>query len=266
MPGAGAGLGFSAPPTLPPRWKLTKPAYSAQFIYLTVVCHNKKTEIAYIMKCPHCIVEINPNFSEKFLGKDSESAWSIYAMICPNPKCKKLIVDLACGQPKNPMSGLLNVTHRQTVRPFATSRPPVPNTVGEEFAKDYREACLIQSFSPKASAALSRRCLQNILREKSGIKHGNLASEIQQVIDSNSLPSHLSESLDVVRIIGNFAAHPIKSTSTGEIVDVEPGEAEWLLDVIEALFDFYFVQPAIIKGKRAALNKKLADSGKPTLK
>jgi hypothetical protein len=29
-----------------------------------------------------------------------------------------------------------------------------------------------------------------------------------------------------VRTIGNFAAHPIKSTSTGTIVDVEPGEAE----------------------------------------
>ena len=36
MPGAGAGIGVSAPPTLPPRWKLTKPAYSAQFIYPAV--------------------------------------------------------------------------------------------------------------------------------------------------------------------------------------------------------------------------------------
>jgi hypothetical protein len=33
--------------------------------------------------------------------------------------------------------------------------------------------------------------------------------------------------LDAIRTIGNFAAHPIKSTSSGEIVDVEPGEAEW---------------------------------------
>ena len=36
MPGAGAGLGVFAPQTLPPRWKLTKPAYSAQFIYPAV--------------------------------------------------------------------------------------------------------------------------------------------------------------------------------------------------------------------------------------
>jgi hypothetical protein len=80
------------------------------------------------------------------------------------------------------------------------------------------------------------------------------------------LPTHLTESIDAVRNIGNFAAHPIKSTSTGEIVDVELGEAEWLLDVLESLFDFYFVQPAILKAKRDALNKKLMDAGKPSLK
>ena len=134
------------------------------------------------------------------------------------------------------------------------------------FAQDYNEACLIINLSPKASAALSRRCLQNILRDKAGVKKGNLANEIQLVIDSNSLPSHLSESIDAVRNVGNFAAHPLKSTSSGEIVEVEIGEAEWLLDVLEALFDFYFVQPAILKSKKDALNKKLADIGKPPMK
>ncbi len=39
--------------------------------------------------------------------------------------------------------------------------------------------------------------------------------------------------IDAVRVIGNFAAHPIKSKSTGEIVDVEPGEAEWNLNTLE---------------------------------
>ena len=29
-----------------------------------------------------------------------------------------------------------------------------------------------------------------------------------------------------------FGAHPIKSTSTGEIVEVEPGEAQWNLDAV----------------------------------
>lgn len=74
------------------------------------------------------------------------------------------------------------------------------------------------------------------------------------------------ESLDAVRNIGNFAAHPTKSKSTGEIIDVEPGEAEWNLDVLESLFDYFFVQPALIKKKREELNRKLGDAGKPEMK
>jgi hypothetical protein len=82
----------------------------------------------------------------------------------------------------------------------------------------------------------------------------------------NNLPQYLATDIDAVRHIGNFAAHPIKSTSSGEIVDVEPGEAEWQLDVLEGLFDFYFIGPAEPKKKRDALEKKLADAGKPPLK
>jgi hypothetical protein len=80
------------------------------------------------------------------------------------------------------------------------------------------------------------------------------------------LSSHLLDSLDAVRNIGNFAAHPIKSKSSGEVIDVEPGEAEWNLDVLEALFDYYFVQPAILKKKRDELNAKLKEAGKPEMK
>lgn len=44
-----------------------------------------------------------------------------------------------------------------------------------------------------------------------------------------------------IRTVGNFAAHPIKSKRTGEIVDVEPGKAEWLVKVIHSLLDQFFI-------------------------
>ncbi len=47
---------------------------------------------------------------------------------------------------------------------------------------------------------------------------------------------------------------------------VELDEAEWSLDVLESLFDFYFVQPARAKAKRDALNQNLADAKKLPLK
>ena len=79
--------------------------------------------------------------------------------------------------------------------------------------------------SPKASAALSRHTLQAVIREKAGITLKTLDAEIQAVIDSGSVPSWLADNLDAVRVVGNFAAHPMKSTNTGEVVEVEPGEA-----------------------------------------
>jgi hypothetical protein len=69
-----------------------------------------------------------------------------------------------------------------------------------------------------------------------------------------------------VRVIGNFAGHPIKSTSTGEITQVELREAESTLDTLEALFRFCSVQPKLAKQHRAALNAKLTDAGKPPMK
>jgi hypothetical protein len=66
-------------------------------------------------------------------------------------------------------------------------------------------------------------------------------------------------------VIGNFAAHPLKSTNTGEIMEVEDNEAEWNLDTLERLFDFYFVQPSIAAKRKAEINKKLKEAGKPQL-
>lgn len=50
------------------------------------------------MKCPHCLVEVNPNYNEIPIGNDQEGYWSAFTMNCPNEKCKKLIVDLASGE------------------------------------------------------------------------------------------------------------------------------------------------------------------------
>jgi hypothetical protein len=48
-------------------------------------------------------------------------------------------------------------------------------------------------------------------------------------------------------------------------VEVEAGEAEWNLDVLESLFDFYFVEPTKAAIRRAELNRKLKEAGKPEL-
>lgn len=58
----------------------------------------------------------------------------------------------------------------------------------------------------------------------------------------------------------------MKDTSTGQILPVEPHEAEWNLDVLEELFDFFYVQPEKARQRRADLDAKLALAGKPPMK
>lgn len=214
------------------------------------------------MKCPHCLDSFFEAETPFKFGSDADGEWQFIYCKCPN--CKRYIMQT---------QRLYHVTvegvksgryERHMVWPKGIARVPLSADVPKEFAGDYLEACRVLPDSPNASAALSRRCLQNLLRDKAKVKPSNLSDEIEEVMES--LPAHLREAIDAVRNIGNFAAHPMKSTNTGGIIEVEPGEAEWLLDTLEGLFDFYFVQPATLKKKREALNKKLKEAGKPEMK
>jgi hypothetical protein len=49
------------------------------------------------------------------------------------------------------------------------------------------------------------------------------------------------------------------------VVDVEPGEAEWLLDLLREVLDFFFVAPARRQARRDGINAKLRQAGKPEL-
>lgn len=220
------------------------------------------------MQCPHCLQHFHEAWTWKALDQDSNGLWWA-AGHTKCAACQRVIISLEQATIYMGTRGELHVTPPVRIRyahPRATARNPVPAEVPADFADDYVQACLVLPESEKASAALSRRCLQNLLREKLRVKKDDLAKEIQQVLDSNQLPSHLAENLDAVRNIGNFAAHPLKATASGEIVNVEPHEAEWSLTVLESLFDFCFVRPARDRARRADLDAKLKASGKPPMK
>jgi hypothetical protein len=75
----------------------------------------------------------------------------------------------------------------------------------------------------------------------------------------------LAEDLDSIRHVGNFAAHPITEQDSGNIIDVEAGEAEWTLEVLRSLLEFYFVDRLKSEERRTALNDKLRRAGKPPM-
>lgn len=145
---------------------------------------------------------------------------------------------------------------------------PVPPEVPSRVRYDYEEACEVLQVSAKASAALSRRCLQTILRE-----HGYRARDLSQEIDlllnepdpKKGIPISLRTSIDGIRNFGNFSAHPITDLTTLQII-VEPHEAEWCLEIIEEMFEHFYVRPAQAAARKAALDAKLAAAGKPPSK
>lgn len=218
------------------------------------------------MQCPHCGVEAHFQFVIQTLTHGSSRAlpYRYRTGFCPSPRCSELVVQYkgasAFGDSEE---GWLYWI------PSAPTRGPIPTEVPVSIAEDYREACDVLYISSKASAALSRRCLQAILRVN-GYRARDLAGEVDLLLSetdaSKAIPADLRTVVDAIRHFGNFSAHPITDVTTLQIIDVEPHEAEWCLDVIEECFQHFYVRPAQAAARKAALDAKLAQAGKPASK
>lgn len=181
----------------------------------------------------------------------------------------RLMICPACKSPLVQVTSDISLSPWVNFYPSGANRGPVPAQVPGTIASDYIEACNVLPISAKASAALSRRCLQAILRSH-GYSAKDLAKEIDLLLNesdpSKAIPASLRMTVDAVRGFGNFSAHPITDQTTLQIIDVEPEEAEWCLEVIEEMFQHFYVRPAEAAARKAALNAKLAQAGKPPAK
>jgi hypothetical protein len=122
----------------------------------------------------------------KSIGKDADGGWAISSYLCPSCKKMNLFLIHADQVFYGVLNSYGNIINIDPIRPRGSIRSPCPNNVPNLIAEDYIEACMVLPDSSKASAALSRRCLQNLLSEAAKVKPGNLADEIQQVIDGKS--------------------------------------------------------------------------------
>jgi hypothetical protein len=121
--------------------------------------------------------------------------------------------------------------------------------VPQAIREDYGEACLIRDLSPKASATLSRRCLQGILRDFWKANPGRLADEIQEVKDR--IDPVTWDAIQAVRKLGNIGAHMEKDINL--IVDVDSEEAALLIGLVETLLKEWYVAREERKVRMAAV-------------
>lgn len=112
-----------------------------------------------------------------------------------------------------------------------------PDYVPLQIREDYEEAYAILHLSPKASATLSRRCLQGMIHDFHNVHEKNLNAEITALKDKVS-PREWSV-LDSMRSLGNIGAHMEHDINL--IIDIDPSEAEKLLKVIEHFIEKWYV-------------------------
>lgn len=182
------------------------------------------------------------------------------AISCPNPNCSQVTLTIRYYKngwlvsAHNKQWAAKDLLNEWPLLPRSLAKP-IPDFVPEEIRSNYLEACLIQSDSPKASAAMSRRCLQGIVRDFWKIpnnKRGNLGAEISFIEDM--VDPDTFDSIKAVREVGDIGAHMEKSVDT--IVDVEPEEAGLLIELIETLISDWY----IARHRRSSRNRLLQET------
>jgi hypothetical protein len=114
------------------------------------------------------------------------------------------------------------------VRPFKAAAEPNYSYsaksflyVPEEVWRAYEEACRVLHISPAGSATISRRCLQLLLMSL-GHNQRTLYKQIRSAADTDRQSAMIGTHgtyADMIRYIGNLAAHP--SSVNGKLEPIE---------------------------------------------
>ncbi|VFB09265.1 Uncharacterised protein [Aeromonas salmonicida] len=197
--------------------------------------------------CPYCnrnatITDSNFTSAVHFFdhdNKDGKLGIQTEVITCPNADCREYMITGSLHE------SYFNGHHRVIQDELLMSWSMKPSSLAKQFPTyipkviidDYEEACLIRDLSPKASATLSRRCLQGIIRDFWGCKKGRLVDEINSI--KEKVDPITWQAIDSVRSIGNIGAHMEKDINL--IIDVESEEAQLLIGLIEILIKDWYV-------------------------
>jgi hypothetical protein len=190
--------------------------------------------------------------------------FTVRFMECPHHTCKEVAIraNLEVEFPEALIPSLTDdlLDGRETLPREMWIRPTSPDIkdfseyVPEAIRRDYEEACLIRMLSPKASATLSRRCLQGMIRNFYGVSKNRLINEINAIKDK--VDPQTWGAIDGLSKIGNIGAHMEKDVNL--IIDVDLEEAKKLIKLNELLFKEWYIN----REERRKLVQEVADLGK----
>lgn len=159
-------------------------------------------------------------------------------VVCPNRACRRFSLSAS-------LHGLEIVGNRsytgKHIKTWALIPPSrarsFPVAVPSPVLEDYHEACLTEELSPKVSAALSRRCLSEMIRDFWQVQPGSLGDEFRQI--KGTVDPVTWETIESVKRTGMIGAR--MDSEGAEILDTEPGEAKLLIGLIETLVQDWYV-------------------------
>jgi Domain of unknown function (DUF4145) len=208
--------------------------------------------------CPFChrpqvVSKANISISNHIIrvgyGDDAElTAFRSVAIACLNGECRKMSLTTALHgrDDSDPIELSKQALREWRLLPESFAKQQ-PDSVPAVLVNDYVEACRIRDLSPKASATLARRCLQGMIRDFCGISKATLFKEIEALreqLDAGDAAKGVThesvDAIDAVRSVGNIGAHMEKEVDL--IVEIEPGEAQMLIELIEMLFEEWYVE------------------------
>jgi hypothetical protein len=192
--------------------------------------------------CDHKVIVSSHNFhsaATDFTIENTDGGKRAFFrfVVCPNPECKKFTFSVSLYHLSYAGGWIVgDIVNRWRLIPPSEAKV-FPEYIPKPIRDDYLEACLIGDLSPKASATLSRRCLQGMIRDFWGVKEKNLKLEIDAI--GEKVDPLTWKAIDAVRKIGNIGAHMEEDINL--IVDVDPGEASQLINLIELLIKDWYI-------------------------
>ncbi len=179
-------------------------------------------------------------------------------MVCPNHACREILVKIFRS---NVIAHRLNESESWIAVPKANEPPRLDESIPEQYERDYREASMILEDSSRMSAVLSRKIIADLLKDYGRFDEHRLTKQIERFIADPSHAQRLKDDLQYGREIGNFGAHRMLDEE-GNVVEATKDDAQWALEMVKELFDYFIVTPSRSEKRRREFDKKLEKAGR----
>lgn len=149
---------------------------------------------------------------------------------------------------KDPYDGWIEEFNSKMLYPKQIGILPAED-MPEHIKKTYREASLVFEDSPRASCALLRLVIEELLIylrenyvEYANLKAGSIHENIKILVEKHNLSARVQQALDGARIVGNNAVHPGKLD-----IDDNKNIAKKLFEMINFIVEEIITKPKEIR-------------------